>query len=436
MKDKVMVGTLCDNAEHTKHTQDDKRLKGLFITQCFPTNFKDKNGVFQRLNIFAQAISELCDELIVLFFAPSSFKTNASIFLELQDFLQATWSKNASLLIENLQAPEKKYFYSYYVKGIYNCSEQEEFSSLMGQKQINAVKSLLLTHRPDFIFLENIHLFFTLQKASIKIPPTFMDLDDIEHLALFRRLIYLPRWPRQRLRVLQIPALMLAERKAISICRKTFLCSELDQNYLSKLFFLKPEKTAIIQNSIEIPNFIMPLPAAYTCLFIGAFGYEPNVQAADFLIKKIWPLVQAVLPQAHLIIAGANPKKIPSFHENPEGVSFPGFVIDLKELYSKVTVACCPILTGAGTRIKIIEAAGYARPIVSTSIGAEGLEFADGEEIIIADDPEKFAMSCIRLLTDFELANHIGKSAYNKAATLYSCQSTIKKIKKEILESL
>ena len=435
----MTICTLCDNVKHTINIRkDEKRLKGLFITQCFPTNFKDTNGVFQRLNIFAQAISELCDELIVLFFAPSSFKTNASIFLELQDFLEATWSKskNISLLIESLQPPEKKSFYNYYVKGIYNCSEQEEFSSLMGQKQINAVKSLLLTHRPDFVFLENIHLFFTLKKASIKIPPTFMDLDDIEHLALFRRLIYLPRWPRQRLRVLQIPALMLAERKAISVCRKTFLCSELDQSYLSKLFFLNQKKTAIIQNSIDIPKVIMPLPAAYTCLFIGSFGYEPNVQGADFLIKKIWPLVQAVLPQAHLIIAGANPKNIPSFHKNPEGVSFPGFVIDLKELYSKVTVACCPILTGAGTRIKIIEAAGYARPVVSTSIGAEGLEFANGEEIIIADDPEKFATSCIRLLTDFELANQIGKSAYNKAATLYSCHSTIKKIQKEILESL
>lgn len=120
-------------------------------------------------------------------------------------------------------------------------------------------------------------------------------------------------------------------------------------------------------------------------MLIGAYHHRPSVEAAERLITAIWPLIRSRVAEARLIIAGSSPGLISAFHSRPSDVEFAGPVEDLDALYRRSRVACCPISNGGGTRVKLIEAAAHARPMVSTSIGAEGLSFRDGSDFLIRE---------------------------------------------------
>jgi glycosyltransferase involved in cell wall biosynthesis len=139
------------------------------------------------------------------------------------------------------------------------------------------------------------------------------------------------------------------------------------------------------------------------------------------------------MPTATLKIAGTPADRIPSYRAGTPGVKFTGFVKELEDLYRQSRVVCAPILSGGGTRVKIIEAAAYGKPIVSTIIGAEGIEMQDGIEIFLRDDPESFAQACIRLLNDHTLCKQVGMAARSTAIKKYD-EMTIKQSIQKIIQ--
>jgi glycosyltransferase involved in cell wall biosynthesis len=143
------------------------------------------------------------------------------------------------------------------------------------------------------------------------------------------------------------------------------------------------------------------------------------VQAAEHLIDHIWPLVALQVPGARLLIAGGKPERVRQHAAPPERVEFLGFVDDLSALYARAAVVCCPLLTGAGTRIKIIEAAAHGKAIVSTTLGAEGLQFRDGSEILLRDGAENFARACVHMLQDPATRETMGSAARVQARLQY-----------------
>jgi glycosyltransferase involved in cell wall biosynthesis len=150
-------------------------------------------------------------------------------------------------------------------------------------------------------------------------------------------------------------------------------------------------------------------------LFVGSYGYAPNVDAAEFLLREVFPRVYAALPATRLLLVGNSIESLPSHASGAPGVEFTGFVENLSEIYAQAAVVCCPIRYGGGTRIKIIEAAAHGAAIVSTSIGAEGLDFIPGAEILIRDKSDEFADACIKLLLDPRAAREMGIKARSKA---------------------
>jgi glycosyltransferase involved in cell wall biosynthesis len=219
------------------------------------------------------------------------------------------------------------------------------------------------------------------------LPTVFFDLDDIEHIVLKRSMKKNSKWQEKLLCYSHLPQLIVGEFRAISLATNTFVCSELDRHYLRKWFHRK--SVAVIPNAISIPEKY-PLNREPTLLFIGSYGYKPNMEAAEFLLQKIFPRLVKIISKLHLIIAGANPENIRGYKPDIPGVTFTGFVDDLDSLYRRTKIVCAPIFTGGGTRVKIIEAAAYAKPIIATRIGAEGIEFRNGQEILIRDNEESF----------------------------------------------
>src|SRR5262249_58268080 len=91
---------------------------------------------------------------------------------------------------------------------------------------------------------------------------------------------------------------------------------------------------------------------------------------------------------------------VPSYKSAPKNVEFTGLVGDLEALYRRTRLVCCPLRNGGGTRLKLIEAAGYGKAMVSTTVGAEGLSFADEKENLIPDDGTRISEACVPLLKD------------------------------------
>jgi glycosyltransferase involved in cell wall biosynthesis len=177
---------------------------------------------------------------------------------------------------------------------------------------------------------------------------------------------------------------------------------------------------------VDIPKVLSTAEPTMTIGFIGSFAYEPNGDAAEELITRIWPQVRARLPQAALVLAGPRPERVPSFNRmqgngRDAGIEFTGLLSNVDHFYESVQLVCCPIRSGSGTRIKIIEAAAHGIPVAATRMAAEGLNFVDGVEIVLTDSPGSISQACIELLSDPVCCREIGLAARAKAMS--HCQS-------------
>jgi glycosyltransferase involved in cell wall biosynthesis len=182
-------------------------------------------------------------------------------------------------------------------------------------------------------------------------------------------------------------------------------------------------QTTVIPNGADIdyyqPRSDDPPPDGRTIVFFGHLSYVPNVDGLKHFLKNIWPLIAEFNPDARFKIIGDQP---PASLRALAGsrVEFTGFVTDLRPHLATAAVVVVPLRLGGGTRLKIVEAMAMAKPIVSTSLGAEGIEALPGRDILIEDEPDDFAATVTRLLLDPKMAAHIGRSARLLAVERYA----------------
>ena len=401
----------------------------LVVSRFFPYDTQRVHGLYQRLGTQIQALAKVASRVECLFLVPEEQRYTPDALKRHEERLRQLWSPAVSLRIAptaDESVPDSPW--ERIAHGIYDFHSQLIVRSANNSASVAAV-SAALDARPDIVLSHRLSSMCVLMRIAERAPeklrgiPVFFDMDDIEHVAAFRRLVHDPRWPAERFLLLQLPRLMLAEAQAMRMSAGTFVCSEGDRRKLARL----PGGTRVraIPNSVAFP----PQPAGDgtepLILLVGAMGYRPNAQAADSLVREVWPLVRAQIPNAQVAICGVGREHTVSYHAPQAGVSFPGFVDDLLPWYRRARVVCCPIHHGGGTRVKIIEAAANAKAIVSTRVGAEGLEFTDGREIILRDDPGDIAAECIRLLSDPRAAATLGAAALRKARSIYERSAVV-----------
>jgi glycosyltransferase involved in cell wall biosynthesis len=160
---------------------------------------------------------------------------------------------------------------------------------------------------------------------------------------------------------------------------------------------------SVIENGVDC-SVLQPLasPGEETeeILFIGTMGYLPNRDAARYFCQSIFPLVREGRPGCVLNLVGSGGLEHLSDLEKPGVVNVTGRVKDPVPYYERSRLAVVPLRSGGGSRLKILEAMALGRPVVSTSLGREGLRLQDGHDILTADDPGEFANAVIRLLED------------------------------------
>jgi glycosyltransferase involved in cell wall biosynthesis len=145
-------------------------------------------------------------------------------------------------------------------------------------------------------------------------------------------------------------------------------------------------------------------------VFSGNLEYPPNISAVRFFHKSIWPVLQSRWPELKWRIVGKNPDAIRPFVAGDPCIQVTGFVEDAVAVLAEGQVAVIPLLAGSGTRVKILEAWAAGTPVVSTTLGAQGLDCADGTHLLLADEPCRFADSVSRLLASPQDRLRIGSA--------------------------
>ncbi len=194
--------------------------------------------------------------------------------------------------------------------------------------------------------------------------------------------------------------------------------SEVDKQYLTAA---NPRlRTKVITNGVDTRSFQpLPLPAnSNSLIFVGSMRYAPCIDAVQFFCGEVLPRIRSVVGEVDFWIVGKDPApEVMKLEGN--GVHVTGMVSDVVPYYDRSAVCVVPLRAGGGTRLKILEAMGLGRPVVSTTIGCEGLDIVDGKHLLIADSPEQFALQTVRLLKDRELYDRMATDARQLVAARY-----------------
>jgi glycosyltransferase involved in cell wall biosynthesis len=200
-----------------------------------------------------------------------------------------------------------------------------------------------------------------------------------------------------------------------------YLCSAEDERRLVNE--IPGARTAVIPNGADVEHYQPrpsdPPPDGRTVVFFGLLSYVPNVDGVTYFVQKVWPRIAEAQPEARLKIIGGKAPRSLQLLAGPR-IELTGFVPDLRPHLAAAAVIVVPLRLGGGTRLKIVEAMAMGKAIVSTTLGAEGIEAVPGRDLLIEDQPEAFADAVDRLLGEPKLAARLGQSARVIAVERYS----------------
>jgi glycosyltransferase involved in cell wall biosynthesis len=249
--------------------------------------------------------------------------------------------------------------------------------------------------------------------------PVFLNKHDITHEIMGRFLDY-ERNPLKRLYGRSEYAKVRGlEIDACTDSDAVLACSERDGQEIRK--FCPAARTYVLPNVVDVWSF----QPAYeddgrTVLYVGAMDWFPNRDAVDYFAEEILPRLRQKVSNLDFVVAGRNPsQKMRDRYRGFPDVTFTGSVAEMRPIIAKAAVCVVPLRIGSGTRLKILQAAAMGKAIVSTRLGAEGLEFVPGEEIILADEPKEFAARVADLLADQSRRVALGGAARRRVELHY-----------------
>ena len=192
----------------------------------------------------------------------------------------------------------------------------------------------------------------------------------------------------------------------------------------------------VIPNGYKVPDRHLrkaEVGSKPTVMFQGTLRYPPNADAARFLIDEIAPHLASLVPEVQVRLVGVIPQTF-AVSADPSLVTLVGPVVDIAEELVQADVIVVPLRFGSGTRIKILEAFAHRIPVVSTSLGAEGLDVEDGVHLLIGDDAVSIARACATLLSNVALAETIAANAYALFLERYESSKVQKRIRELVCE--
>ena len=246
-------------------------------------------------------------------------------------------------------------------------------------------------------------------------PRRHLDLDDIESLTRLR-LASLYRQNGDRVMAAyeesEAARCETLENEAFRSFDRVYVCSAADQR---KLAGRTRAPVCVLPNGVRLPANVPARTAdgVFRFLFVGTLGYYPNEDGVRYLCAEIVPRVRELAGSSFVVnIAGTGASESLRQAASVPQVRFLGAVADLHPWYSQADAILAPVRAGGGTRIKILEAFSFQRPMVATSTAMEGIEARAEEHVVIGDTPAAFAQQCARLMFDGELRDRLARNAF------------------------
>ena len=190
-------------------------------------------------------------------------------------------------------------------------------------------------------------------------------------------------------------------------------------------------RTFVVPNGVDIDYFkrVGTAPTkSNDIVFVGPTAIYPNRQAVDWFLEGSWSAVRRAVPSAVLNLVGATRPADVSRYQGVPGVKVHGYVPDVRPYLQAAACSIVPIQVGGGTRLKILDAWSMGTPVVSTSLGCEGLETVDGENIVIRDDPGQFAEAVIAIVRDPARGGRSGSAGRETAEKLYGWDAITRRL--------
>lgn len=256
-----------------------------------------------------------------------------------------------------------------------------------------------------------------------------MDLDDLNHIK-FKWKAGIDRGIRLKIaNGLLVYKWQRRERRSLDRFSLVTVCSNYDKNVLSG-----GQRIHVIPNGFASPpeEPSRRAPQHLRLGLIGNLAYGPNADGLKWFSREIWPLITRKVPQAQLRIVGNLPEELDGLMK--PGYEKLGFLENTGAEFAGWSALVVPLRYGGGTRLKIVEALSKKCPIVSTSIGAHGLDLSHGKDILLADQPQVFASSCIKLLQDADYGKKLAEAGWSTFREKYTWDvigETIKKVVNE-----
>lgn len=260
-----------------------------------------------------------------------------------------------------------------------------------------AIRQTLDTFQPDLAQLE--HLFVAPCATVLGTLPWVLTAHNVESQSARRNRALSIRWIDQAVGQLETAKLARWERRWV---RRSAACIAMSEGDAAALRSMAPSTPVfVVPNGVDTAYFAPPDGPDVErrdVLFLGNLGYAPNADAVMYFTREILPAIQSAVTDLRFRIVGPNaPPDVVGLGSLP-GVDYVGFVPDVRRELWRAAVSVVPLRSGGGTRLKILESLAAGCCVVSTTIGAEGLDLVDGREIVLADDPAAFAAATAHLL--------------------------------------
>jgi len=292
----------------------------------------------------------------------------------------------------------------------------------------STIKQLIQSQIFDIIHFEMLHTGQYLQALSNLQIPTLLSLQNIDS-AIWRRLAEQTSNPLRKMAFwMQYRSFRRYERLMSEKFSACACVSEEDKNLLIDLCPDIPVE--VIPNGVDVESYQADhsLTEEAALVYTGSMDWLPNEDAVLYFHEQIFALIEAQIPNVKFYIVGQNPTERVQQLSQQDKVIVTGTVDDVKPYIAKASVYVVPLRIGGGTRLKILEALAMEKAVVSTTIGCEGLELTAGEDILIADEPEKFAQAVIQLSQDEKLRQTFGGNGRNRVEEKYDWRSIGKQL--------
>lgn len=293
---------------------------------------------------------------------------------------------------------------------------------------LEAVRQEIVHEDYDLIHAETFYMMPHIPKCQI---PIILVEQTIEYLGYESYVKKAPFFLRPLLNI-DVKKIRLWEKHYWQKAKRLIVMSEDDRQFIGK--GLNKEKIDVVANGVDTRWFAQKkrqLAEEPTVLSVGTFKWLPNIEAVDFLVKKIWPLIKKQVPRVKLLIVGNAPtSKVLSYGDNDPQIKVAGRVEDIRDAFQSAHVLLAPVFSGKGTRYKILEAMASGTPVVASKIAVEGLNIQDGQHVLTSNDASILADLTVRVLNDRNLWQRLSTNGKTFVAQNYDWELISQKLDK------